>query len=93
MKKIQSTNKVALASLVTIAAVSLLFATEVSAKKYSVSLEVVSDQTVLEASSRGNCWNKNHKGCLQIDKYQSADIHFSLKGEKAVIKLTMLNGI
>lgn len=86
MKKTQATNKVTLASLITVAAVSLLFATEVSAKKFSIDLEVNPTQTVLEASSKGNCSDKNHKGCLQTTKHQSADIDFKLKGEKSCNK-------
>ena len=82
MRILYTTNRKAFAITVAIAAAGLLFASEASAEKISVSLKINEGQTALEVSSRGNCSNHNHKGCVQVTKYKPADIHFNLNSDK-----------
>ena len=80
MKKLQLTISHIVG--VAVATACLLFASGVSAKDFHVDLRIESSPAELVASSRGSCRNYNHPGCVQTDKYQSADINFNLKGDK-----------
>lgn len=52
------------------------------AKVFTVSLSLENNQTELKIPSRGSCNDKNHNGCIRVDKGKNADINFNLSGDK-----------